>query len=293
MKRIGAAVLTVAACGGAQSTVPLSPLRIACAPTQYWDGTRCTARGNGAKLAADARLAVEAQDPDKANAAFAAIETSGPIDHDTHVILWEQRGILAGFLEDKPASKSAFDMLLALDPGHLISYGLKSDVTLLFEAVRADTKKRRPPELDIAWPKGLSTSDAIPLDIEVIADPKQFLKSATVFVRTRGETTWRASDLALAPKPTRIFLPPVRATQPTSLELYLRAYDERGNEVLAWSDPTRPREIPLRYDPPPKWYRSWKTYAIGGTAAAVITGLIVYAVTLAPPDDADGTGVVK
>ena len=284
-------LVAIAACGGASSTGTLSALRPACGPTQYWTSTTCTARGDVGRIVADAKEAVRAQDPDKAAVAFAAADKIGPIDHESNILLWEQRGIIAGFMKDDGASKSAFDMLLALDPGHLISYGLRTDVTLIFEALRAT--QPRAPEVDIAWPAGLKTDDAIPLDIEVLSDRKQFLRRATVFVRARGESTWRASDLTLAPKPTRVLIPAVQATKPSALELYLRAYDDKGNEVLAWSDPTKPREIPLRYDPPPKWYRNWKTYAIGGTAAVLLTGLVVYAVTLSPPDDASGNGVVK
>jgi hypothetical protein len=182
-------------------------------------------------------------------------------------------------------------MVLALDPRHLIAYGLKAQVTQIFEAARAESQQ--PPEVDIAWPSGLETTDPIPLDVEVLSDPKQFLRRATVFVRARGDAEWRASDLPLSAKPTRVLIPPLRTAKSTALELYLRAYDDKGNEVLAWSDPVKPREIPLRYDPPPKWYRNWKTYAIGGTAAVLITGLVVYAVTLSPPDDAAGSGVVR
>lgn len=282
-------LVAVAACGA--KPVAVTPLRLACAPTEYWSGTACTARGDVAKVVAEAKAAVVAQDPDKASAAFAAADTVGPMDHASYVSLWEQRAIMAGFLADAKASTSAFDMLLALDPRHLIDYGLKTQVTQLFEAARA--RQPRPPELDIAWPSGLDTDDAIPLDVEVLSDPKQFLRRATIFVRTRGDSQWRASDLTLSAKPTRVVIPAVRAAKPTALELYLRAYDDQGNEVLAWSDPTKPREVPLRYDPPPVWYRNWKTYAIGGTAAVLLTGLIVYAVTLSPPDDASGSGVVK
>lgn len=284
-------LVVIAACGGARSSGPITTLRPACGPTQYWTGTACAARGDVAKVVADAQAAVLDQDPDKAAVAFAAADKIGPIDHESNIKLWEQRGIIAGFMKDETASKSAFDMLLALDPGHLISYGLRTDVTLIFEALRA--QKPRAPEVDIAWPAGLKTTDAIPLDIEVLSDRKQFLRRATVFVRARGDADWRASDVTLAPKPTRVVIPPVHTTKPTALELYLRAYDDKGNEVLAWSDPTKPREIPLRYDPPPVWYRNWKTYAIGGTAAVLLTGLVVYAVTLSPPENASGNGVVK
>ncbi|MBA2538056.1 MAG: hypothetical protein H0V17_00350 [Deltaproteobacteria bacterium] len=287
------AVAAIAACSGAKPAATLQSLRPACGPTQYWSGTACTQRGDTTKLVTEAKLAVDAQDPDKATAVFAAADKIRPFDHETNVAIWELRGIVAGFMDQGTDARSAFDMLLALAPGHLISYGLKPAITEIFEAARADSRKRRPPEVDIAWPSGLTTADPIPLDVEVLSDPKQFLRRATVFVRARGDSQWRASDLELAPKPQRVVIPPVRAAKPTAVELYLRAYDERGNEVLAWSDPTRPREIPLRYDPPTKWYRSWKTYAIGGTAAALITGIIVYAVTLSPPDDASGSGVVK
>jgi len=284
-------VVAIAACGGGTLTGSPSTLRPACTSTQYWTGTTCAARGDVAKVVADAKQAVADQDPDKAATAFAAADQIGPIDHESNVSLWEQRGIVAGFMKDERTSKNAFDMLLALDPAHLISYGLTPDVTLVFEGVRA--AKPRSPEVDIAWPSGLKTSDPIPLDIEVLSDRKQFLRRATVFVRARGELPWRASDLTLAPKPTRVLIPALDVAKPSALELYLRAYDDKGNEVLSWSDPIKPREIPLRYDPPPKWYRNWKTYAIGGTAAVLLTGLVVYAVTLSPPDNASGSGVVK
>ena len=126
----------------------------------------------------------------------------------------------------------------------------------------------------------------------MLADPKQFLARATLFVRTRGERDWRAADLPLA-KQRRVVLPPVSATNHTALELYLRAYDQRGNEVLTWADAERPREITLRYEPPPPWYRTWWgiTSLIVGSAAVV--GGVVYAVTLAPPDKIDGSSTVN
>ena len=114
-----------------------------------------------------------------------------------------------------------------------------------------------------------------------------------MFVRTRGETGWRAADLALGTRNTRITLPEVTADKPVSLELYLRAYDARGHEVLAWADPTRPREIPLRYDPPTPWYRKWWVIGIAGSVAAVGTGITVYALTIAPPDKVGGTATVE
>ena len=82
------------------------------------------------------------------------------------------------------------------------------------------------------------------------------------------------------------------AEKSVSLELYLRAYDDRGNEVLTWADPTRPREIPLRYDPPVPWYRRGWFYAAVGTALAAGVGITVYELTLKPPDKINAGAMV-
>ena len=138
----------------------------------------------------------------------------------------------------------------------------------------------------------------MPIDIEVIADPKRFLDRATLFVRTHGETSWRAADLDLHAKSGpgtdhRIVLPRLDAQKPLSVELYLRAYDAKGNEVLAWADPVRPREIALRYEPPTPWYRKWWVITIAASAVAIGTGITVYELTIKPPDTVDGGVMVK
>jgi len=131
----------------------------------------------------------------------------------------------------------------------------------------------------------------VPVDIEVLSDPKKFLRKATLFVRTRGDASWRAADLSL-PSPGgdhRVMLPPVGGAKPVSLELYLRAYDDRGNEVLSWADASRPREIPLRYEPPTPWYRKWWVITAAASAVAIATGVTVYELTVSPPDKIGGT----
>jgi hypothetical protein len=117
------------------------------------------------------------------------------------------------------------------------------------------------------------------------------LHAATLFVRTRGETRWRATDIPLGKigSDHQIVLPSVTATKPLSLELYVRAYDKSGNEVLGWADATRPREIPLRYDPPRPWWQKWWVITIAGSVAIAGTGAIVYGVTRPPPGDVSGT----
>src|SRR3569623_2010676 len=127
---------------------------------------------------------------------------------------------------------------------------------------------------------------------ENAAAAKQLLRRATLYVRTRGETSWRAADVTLQTD-QRVVLPPVKADKPVSLELYLRAYDDRGNEVLTWADPTRPREIALRDDPPPPWYRTWWAITIASSGVAIGTGVTVYELTFAPPDKVGGSATVS
>jgi hypothetical protein len=282
-------VAGLAACHAEASRGTLVALRRACADREYWDGKACQMRGDGAAQVAAGKQALAKLEVDAANQALDAAARGGPLDHDANVTLWEQRGIAAAYVDDDRTAGAAFDMLLALDPGHFLSYTLSPKATFVFERVRNDSKARGVPALDVNWPHGQRVGEPVPIDLEVVADPKQFLRRATVFVRSRGESGWRAADIALAAATDRrILLPPVEAQRPVSLEIYLRAYDDRGNEVLTWADPARPREIPLRYDPPTPWYRRGWFYAAVGTAVAAAVGVTVYEFTLAPPDKVTG-----
>lgn len=243
-----------------------------------------------AKKLADSTQAITALDLDAAKADLDAAAQTGPLDHDEHVKLWEQRGIVAAYTDDTAGAKRAFDMLLALDPGHFLSYYVSPKATFVFEELR-NQKDRAAPAVDVQWQRGGKVGDPVPLDLSIVADPKQFLRRATLYVRTRGETSWRAADVTLQ-KDQRVVLPPVTADKPVSLELYLRAFDDRGNEVLTWADPQRPREIPLRYDPPPPWYRTWWAITIASSVVAIGTGVTVYELTFAPPDKVNGSATV-
>ncbi len=283
------AVAVLAGCHGEMAHGTLIALRAACADAEYWDGAACKPRGDAAAKVAAGKQALAKLDVDAAKLALEAADHGGPLDHDANVTLWEQRGIAAAYVNDERTASAAFEMLLALDPSHFLSYTLSPKATFVFEKVRNDTKARGAPALDVNWPHGQRVGDPVPIDLEVVADPKQFLSHATVFVRARGETGWRAADIALAgAADRRILLPPVEAKQPVSLELYLRAYDGRGNEVLTWADAARPREIPLRYDPPTPWYKRAWFYAAVGSVVAASVGLTVYELTIAPPSTVSG-----
>jgi hypothetical protein len=282
MRVLGFALVLAACHGGTSKGLPLA-LREACPADHYWAGA-CKPRGDGAAKIAAGKAALVNQDVDAAKVELDA--AAGPLDHQANITLWEQRGIAAAYVDDEPGATAAFDMLLALDPGHILSYRLSPKATFVFEKVR--DQKRGGAQIDVNWQFGQKVGDPVPLDLEVVADPKAFLKAATVFVRTRGDATWRAADLVVTGRSKRVVLPPVTATKPVSLELYVRGYDEKGNEVLAWADSAKPREIPLRYDPPTPWYRQWWVITIAGGVLIGSTAAIVYVATREPPDTVGG-----
>jgi hypothetical protein len=298
MRRLTALLLgPLAACQHAATTGSATTLRTACPDHSFYDGTSCKPSGDAPTKLAAGTEALAKLDVDAAKAALDQVEAAGPLDHETNIRLWEQRGIAAAYTDDEATATTAFDMLLALDPSHFLSYELSPKATLVFEKSLKASKQRGAPEVDVSWPRGGKVGDAIPVDIEVLADPKHFLDRATLFVRTRGEPTWRAADLRLAATPgtkldKSIVLPPIHSTKPVSLELYLRAYDSRGNEVLAWADPTKPREIALRYEPPTPWYRTWWGITSIGVGTAAVVGTIVYFAVVSPPDKIGGDAVV-
>ena len=284
------ALVLLAACHGGGGVASLATLRPACPDGTYWDGAACTPRGEGPAQVAAGKQALAKLDVDTARVALDAAGKAGPLDHESNVTLWEQRGIAAAYVNDEPGARGAFDMLLALDPAHFLSYTLSPKATFVFEKVRNDARTHGAPAIDVTWPHGQRVGEPVPIDLDVVADPKRFLRRATLFVRSHGEPSWRAADIGLAtPAERHVVLPAIEATKPVSLELYLRAYDDRGNEVLTWADPTRPREIPLRYDPPTPWYRRGWFYAAVGTVVAASVGITVYELTIAPPDKVAGS----
>lgn len=291
MVRIGITpILALAACGGgAVAPAGTATLHAACGVDQRWTGTDCRPVGDARGRVATAEQELADFHLKPAQDALAGVEAHGPLDHDTNVKLWEQRGIAAAYAEDPTGAIAAFDMVLALDPVHLLSYDLSPQATGPFERSREAALAHGPPNLDITWARGQKVGAPVPLEVEVIADPRKFLRRATVLVRKRGDATWQAADVTLAAPGTRakLTLPGVHAAAPTAYELYARAYDDHDNEVLVWNDPTRPREIPLRYDPPTPWYRKWWVWAIGVGVAGAALSVGVYVATRSPPDTLD------
>lgn len=281
--------LLVVGCGGAAATGPVSPVRPGCKLDEQYLGGRCQPVAGKAQLEAG-RAALAKFEVEAATSSLDAAAKAGPLDYDSNVSLWEQRGIAAAYAEDEPGALRAFDILLTLDPGHLLSYTLSPRATFVFEKARVAAARAKPPAVQLTWRRDARIGDALPVDVEVVTDPKQHLTRATLLMRSRGEPSWRAIDFALKPPGSyqRITLPATSGTRPATLELYLRAFDGANNEVLRWASPEAPRELALRYEPPEPWHRKWWVRATAGGVLAVATGIIVYAVTREPPGTVGG-----
>jgi hypothetical protein len=281
-----------ATCAGRAAVRDPGPaaLHTSCAPETTWDGRACAARGDGAVLLARAAAALAGFRVDDALALLEQARERGPHRHVDHILLYEQLGIAYAYLGRESEAMDAFAMLLVLDPGHLLSYTLSPQATFLFERARSESAAQPRPTVDVSWPRDLEVTRPVPLDVETIADPRALLERATLHVRIRGESGFRELELPLAAVGAyqRVLLPPVAATAPRVIELYLTATDARGNEVLTWADPTRPREIALAYHAPVPWTRKWWVWALAGGVLAAGTGATVYLLGREPPDTVGG-----
>ncbi|HEU5055042.1 MAG TPA: hypothetical protein VFU21_00895 [Kofleriaceae bacterium] len=282
----------VAACGGGAGGGQVARLRPACAAGSLWDGARCARAGGQTErelAAVDAEL--EQGELDAALARVRAALTRGPHPWELYVRLVEKVAVVESFLEREPEALATFDLLLALDPIHVLSYETSPKATRTFEKARKAAGARPAPEVQVSWPYDLEVSRPVPISVEVVADPRQFLARATLFSRRRGDAAFSAVDLRLPARGRHrsIRLPALDTGKPEALEVYLSAFDRRGNEVLRWAGPAEPRVIALAHDPETPWYRTWWVWASVGAAAAIATGIVVFVATDDPPDLLDGT----
>jgi hypothetical protein len=197
----------------------------------------------------------------------------GPFRHADHLRLYEQLGVAHAYLEQKREALEAFRMLLALDPGHAISYTLSPKVTFLFEEARKRATEAPLPEVDLGWPRGLTVDQPVPVEVEVLADPERFLARGELHYRLRGAPRYLVLSFPLpraGEPPARVELPALAAgaTRSEVVELHLVALDAVGNEVLVFGSEKRPREIALGYAPTEAWYGRWWVWALVGAAVA-------------------------
>ncbi len=285
-----AIALALGGCGASAAGQRVATLRPACPAGQPWTGRACAPAGDGEAALERAAVALAAFRVDDALADLNRARAAGPYPHEVLVRLYEQLGIAYAYQKDETRAMQAFERLLALDPGHLLPYTLSPQVTFLFERARRDTKRAEPPAVDLSWPRHVDVSHPVPIDVEVLADPTSELTRASIEVRRKGEPTYRAVDLQLGRPGSyrRVELPAMGANHAEVLELHLRAYDARGNEVLRWASADAPREISLGYQPPVAWYRKWWVWALAGSAVAAGTGVTVYLLSIGPPDTLGG-----
>ncbi len=281
-------VISLAACtGSAGRAGRTTSLRPACAEGERWDGAGCQPRGGEADLDA-AQAAIKDVQLDAALAALDRAATR-PLAHRSYVRMLEQRGVTEALAENTAAAVAAFGRMLDADPGRGIDCNRAVLMVRSFEQARAEAAKRAPPKLELRWRRDLRLGQPVPIEIETIEDSGARLRGLTVYVRERGEPGWRAADVEL-PAPGAVgtlVLPPIAGMRPTALELFAVASDERGNEVHRWASPERPRELPLRYDPPTPWHRKWWVWAAVGGVVAAGTGIGVYAAVWQPSDTLD------
>lgn len=283
--------LALMACGGTQRGTSASvALEASCAPELRWNGSACVSDGEAANELAQAREHLAAFEVDSALALLQGRQAKGPYGHQLLVTLHEQLGIAYSYLKKEEQALESFQTLLALDPGHLLSYTLSPQATFLFERARKSGKAQAPARVDVSWPQGLKESDPVPLSIEVVSDPLAMLHSMALYVRESEQEKFRRVQVALprAGEVSRVVLPAARTKRDSVLHLYGSAYDKDGNEVLLWFNREQPRELPLGYVAPSPWYRKWWVWAAIGGTAAIGTGATVYLLGLEPADTIGG-----
>ncbi len=288
--RICLVAAALVACGGPQRASKGATLYKACAAELRWNGTACVSDEDALVTLSKATEALDAFDVDGALGLLHKARAEGPYGHALLITLYEKLGIAYSYLKKEEEALAAFEMLLALEPGHLLSYTLSPQATFLYERARKEAAARPKAQLGVSWPQGLAENDAIPLTIEVISDPLSMLHSMHLYVRDSEDTAYRRLEVALpsAGEISQVTLPPANTKKDSILELYGSAYDKQGNEVLLWFDAERPREMPLGYQPPTPWFRKWWVWAAIGTTAVATTGTTVYLLGLEPSANVGG-----
>lgn len=288
-----ASTLALGACAAEPRLAPTVPLRAACSADDAFDGKRCHHPSNGRALVDRAADDLAEFRADEARAALERAAGSGPFAYPDWVRLHEELGVAYAYLDDEPRALAAFDELLTAAPGHAIRYTLSPKATFAFEKARAAVLRRPAAELRVSWPRDLDVARAVPIEVEVVADPKARLARARLLARKKGDSTWRRVDFDLprAGAFQRVELPPLAPSgvHGEVLQLYVVGCDAAGNEVHTWGSAARPREIPVGHRPAPRWYERWWVWTAVGSAVAAATGVAVFAATREPPSRVDGT----
>ena len=211
----------------------------------------------------------------------------GPYKYEDHRLLYENLAIGFAYLNRQKESLAAFDILLSLDAGYVVSYTLSPKVTFLFEKAREAARLQEATEIQLNWPEVIGVGQPLAFIFEVVADRQSMLKQGVFFNRLAGEPSFTFLQFNLAPlhQKGRLELPPqaTDAIEDKFLEFYFVGLDAAGNEVLRWAEPQHPRQLLLKYTPPTLWYKKWWVWALGGSVLAGATGALVYATNYEVP----------
>ena len=289
MLRAVVGLLAVSACAARTTPVATAPLRDDCRAPARWDGRACRAPGAAADEIERGAAALAAFDVATALPLLEAARGHGPLTHAENVRLHEQLGIAYAYLGRELDAERAFERLLRLDPGHLLSYTLSPKATFVFERVRERVRAQAAPAVDVAWPRQQDVSRPLRFEVEVDSDPRAQFASAALRLREDAA----APRLVPVTLPAvggfaAVQLPPLGGARPRVLDVALTVYDRDGNEVLRWGDAAR-REVEVGYRPPVAWHRRWWVWAIAGAAVASATGAVVWWIVDEPASRIGGT----
>lgn len=276
----------------APSPAPALPTATAVpAPVAAGDDARLKAKRGDPKLLNDAATALADFDAERAVTLLEEAKTSGGWSWADHARLYEQLGVAYAYLEQPGPTAAAFDMLLAIDPARAISYTLSPKVTFLFEKARKASLEARAPAIHVSWRTDLKVTEEVPIDVEIVDDPRGFFARGVLGWRLKGSPRYETRSFAMPAAGQRHteLLPPAGSTKRESLEIYVAVLDPAGSEVLLWSSPARPREVVLDYDPPTPWYGKWWVWTIAGVAVAAGATAAAVAVTSEPGPTVSGS----
>jgi tetratricopeptide (TPR) repeat protein len=239
------------------------------------------------------------------DAAAARLEQAldaGPYALEEAVQLYHQLGIARAYLDDEPGAVQAFRSLLAIAPGHALSYTTSPKATLLFQRAVDETRARRTLELLVTTPPVLPLDRPLRVTVERAADPSALVARVELWHRRKGALEWQKADVVVPEvgATSLVELPPVSSDDAVVdesgeagvlLEVALVAYDARGWEVFRNPEPTHPRVMPVGFDDPGPWYTQWWLWGGAGAVAAItvatVSGVIL-ALNFPKPDSIDG-----
>jgi hypothetical protein len=216
----------------------------------------------------------------------------GKQNYERYIRQIEAEAIAHCYLGHDDLCATSFDRLLAVAPGHAVSYELGPKVTLPFQSALGRARERPSVELDLAWERGTRVDEALPLILETRSNPDTSVVSTLLRHRILGKTNY--DSLTLTPPATgayeEISLEPSFATKPEedqTLEIYLSGFDAAGNEVYRLGSAQRPYRVDLLYIEPPAWYEKWWVWTLIGTAAVAATASAVYFIADEAPTTID------